>query len=147
MPTQTNIITRLFTSSFRPEQVRSLESIKRRRAAKQFRNNAFKHLSDVFLMLMGVLSAGFGLQSFLIKNEFIDGGVTGISLLTNSQTGVSVSLLIILFNLPFLFLGYKQISKTFSLKSLLSITALALAVAFIPYPHITSDKVLVAVFG
>ncbi len=104
-------------------------------------------MSDVFLMLLGVLSAGFGLKGFLIQNDFIDGGVTGISLLTNSQTQIPFSFLIILFNLPFLFLGYKQISRTFSIKSMLAITALAIAVAVIPYPKITDDKVLVAVFG
>ena len=146
MPEPINII-RLFADTFRPEHVRTLDSIKKRRAAKQFRNRTAKHLSDIFLMLIGVLSAGFGLKGFLIQNDFIDGGVTGISLLTSRQTGISVSLLIILFNLPFLFLGYKQISKVFSLKSILAITALAIAVAFIPYPNITSDKVLVAVFG
>ncbi|RYY00528.1 MAG: YitT family protein, partial [Gammaproteobacteria bacterium] len=101
----------------------------------------------VFLILLGVLSAAFGLKGFLIENGFIDGGVMGISLLTNRQTKVSLSLLIILFNLPFLFLGYKQISKAFSIKSVLAITLLAAAVAFIPYPKVTSDKVLVAVFG
>ncbi|HUC80321.1 MAG TPA: YitT family protein, partial [Flavisolibacter sp.] len=83
----------------------------------------------------------------LLENGFIDGGVTGISLLANTQTHWSLSVLIILFNLPFLLLGYKQISKIFSLKSILAITALALAIAFVPYPNITSDKVLAAVFG
>jgi len=134
-------------NTLRPDHSRSLESIKKRRAAKNFRNQVFKQLSDIFLMLLGVFSAGFGLKGFLIANGFIDGGVMGISLLTNSQTDISLSLLIILFNLPFLFLGYKQISKTFSLKSILAITALAIVVALVPYPKITSDKVLVAVFG
>jgi uncharacterized membrane-anchored protein YitT (DUF2179 family) len=140
-------IKRLLIETFRPDHSRSLEAIRKRRAAKDFRNRMAKHLSDVFLMLMGVFSAGFGLKGFLIQNDFIDGGVTGISLLTNSQTNIPLSVLIILFNLPFLFLGYKQISRTFSLKSMLAITALAIVVALVPYPKITSDKVLVAVFG
>ena len=135
------------TDTFKPSNARNLETIKKLRAAKQFRNRTAKHLSDAFLMLLGVLSAGFGLKGFLLENAFIDGGVMGISLLTKSQTEISLSILIIFFNLPFLFLGYKQISKTFSLKSMLAITALAIAVALIPYPKITSDKVLAAVFG
>jgi uncharacterized membrane-anchored protein YitT (DUF2179 family) len=146
MNLQLNII-QLLTDVFRPVRTRSLESIKKRRAAKNFRNRAVKQLSDIFLMLLGVLSAGFGLKGFLIANGFIDGGVMGISLLTNTQTNIPLSFLIIVFNLPFLFLGYKQISKTFSLKSILAITALAIAIAVIPYPKITSDKLLVAVFG
>ena len=105
-------------------------------------------LRDFVLLSLGVVSAGFGLKGFLIPNGFIDGGVMGISLLANSQQNfLPLSALIILFNLPFLFLGYTQISKNFSLKSVLAITALALVVALIPYPKITDDKVLVAVFG
>jgi uncharacterized membrane-anchored protein YitT (DUF2179 family) len=140
-------IKQFLTETFTAGSTRSVEAIKKRRAAKDFRRRTAKNLSDIFLMLLGVLSAGFGLKGFLIENGFIDGGVMGISLLTNTQTGISLSLLIILFNLPFLFLGYKQISRTFSIKSILAITALAIAVALIPYPKITSDKVLVSVFG
>lgn len=143
---QLNII-RMITDAFRPADSRSLDALKKRRAAKHFRHHTAKHLRDAFLMLLGVLSAGFGLKGFLLDNNFIDGGVTGISLLTNSQTDIPLSFLIILFNLPFLLLGYKQISRIFSLKSMLAITALAIAIAVIPYPKITSDKVLVAVFG
>src|SRR5829696_5590323 len=111
-----------------PRKERTIENIRKRQSAKHFRKRIGKEMSDIFLMLVGVLSAGFGLKGFLIANGFIDGGVMGISLLTKSQTDISLSLLIVLFNLPFLFLGYKQISKTFSLKSILAITALAIAV-------------------
>jgi uncharacterized membrane-anchored protein YitT (DUF2179 family) len=121
-----------FTKFFLPDNRRSIESVRRRQQAKRKRREFIKHLRDVFLILLGVLAAGFGLKGFLITNGFIDGGVMGISLLTNSQTPAPLSLLIILFNLPFLLLGYRQISKIFSLKSILAITALALAVAFIP---------------
>lgn len=136
-----------FLALFKADGHRTIENVRRRQAAKRFRKQTKKNLSDIFLMLSGVLSAGFGLKGFLIQNGFIDGGVTGISLLTNSQTKIPLSLLIIVFNLPFLLLGYKQISKIFSLKSILAIAVLALVVAFLPYPQITSDKVLVAVFG
>jgi uncharacterized membrane-anchored protein YitT (DUF2179 family) len=134
----------IFGGSYRH---RSIESIRKRQAAKRMRKQAWKHMKDIFLMLLGVLSAGFGLKGFIIPNGFIDGGVMGISLLTQSQTNISLSVLIIVFNLPFLMLGYRQISKVFSLKSILAITVLAIAVAVIPYPHITSDKLLVSVFG
>jgi len=146
MPLQLNIIG-LLANSFKAEKHRTIESIRKRQAAKRFRKQTKKHLSDIFLMLSGVLSAGFGLKGFLIQNGFIDGGVMGISLLTKSQSTIPLSLLIIVFNLPFLLLGYKQISKIFSLKSILAIGVLALVVAFVPYPNITSDKLLVAVFG
>lgn len=104
-------------------------------------------LKDSFLIVLGVLSAGFGLKGFLLPNNFIDGGVTGISLLTSFITGISLSILIIAINIPFLYMGYRQIGKNFAIKSAVGIVLLAFAILFIEYPVITSDKLLVAVFG
>ena len=106
------------------------------------------HVSrDYILILCGVLSAGLGLRGFLLPSEFTDGGITGISILTSIATGIPLSLLIFIFNIPFLYFGYKQLSLLFTLKTLLGITALALCTYFIPYPVITHDKLLIAVFG
>jgi len=98
-------------------------------------------------MAMGILAAGFGLRGFLMPNHFIDGGVTGISLLINVKTGFPLSAMIILFNIPFILLGWKQIGKSFSIKSIVAISLLALIVAIMPYPVVTNDKLLIAVFG
>ena len=69
----------------------------------------FTHfLRDTFLIVLAITSAGFGLKGFLIPNSFIDGGVTGISLLTEQVTGISLSLLLVIINFPFLLLGYSQ---------------------------------------
>jgi uncharacterized membrane-anchored protein YitT (DUF2179 family) len=133
--------------TFKPDRSRTIENIQRRKASKRFRKQVSKQIRDALIMFLGVLSAGFGLRGFLIPNNLIDGGVMGISLITNRETSVSLSILIIAFNIPFLLLGYKQISRIFSFKSILTITALAIAVAFIPYPTVTYDRILVAVFG
>lgn len=132
---------------FKPDKSRSIENIQRRQAAKRFRRNAGNQVRDVLLMVLGIVSAGFGLRGFIIPNDFIDGGVMGISLLTHQATNYPLSLLIIVFNFPFLLLGFKQINPGFSLKSIVAISLLALAVAFIPYPVVTNDKLLVSVFG
>jgi len=102
---------------------------------------------DTILILIGIVSAGFGLKGFLLPNSFIDGGAMGISLLISETTSVSLSILIVAINLPFLILGYSQIGKQFALKSIIAIIGLALVIHFIPYPLITSDKLLIAVFG
>lgn len=102
---------------------------------------------DTVFILIGIVSAGFGLKGFLIPNSFIDGGAMGVSLLTAEITGVSLSILIVFINLPFLILGSSQIGKQFALKSILAIIGLALVVHFIPYPVVTTDKLLIAVFG
>ncbi|CAN5770727.1 YitT family protein [soil metagenome] len=102
---------------------------------------------DFFMIIIGVLSAGFGLRGFLLPNNFLDGGATGISLMISELTGVNLSLLLVLINLPFVILGYHIISRQFAIKTAVGIVCLAIAVAFIPYPEITNDKLLVAVFG
>jgi uncharacterized membrane-anchored protein YitT (DUF2179 family) len=98
-------------------------------------------------IVLGVLSAGFGLRGFLMPNSFIDGGVMGISLLINTKTGFSLSALIILINFPFILLGWRQINVWFSVKSILAISLLGFVVALIPDYPVTHDKLLVAVFG
>lgn len=137
----------MMSGSFKNRTSRSIENIQRLRAAKRFRKSIGNNFRDGLQMLLGVLSAGFGLRSFLMPNGFIDGGVMGISLLANRETEIGLSILIVVINIPFLLLGYRQISRSFSIRSILAITALALAVALIPYPVITNDNLLVSVFG
>lgn len=102
---------------------------------------------DLVLIVLGVISAGFGLKGFLLPSQFIDGGNTGISLLINETTGFSFPILLVLINLPFLILGYFVINREFAIKAILAILALAAVTAAVPYPEITQDKLLVAVFG
>lgn len=101
----------------------------------------------ILLIILGILSAGLGLRGFLIPNNFIDGGVTGTSMFVSQVFSVPLSILILLINTPFVIIGWKQIGKMFSIRSAVSIVALAVAVFVIPYPEITHDKLLAAVFG
>lgn len=108
---------------------------------------ARNNLRDVFLMTAGVFSAAFGFKGFLLTNGFIDGGATGISLLINALTNIPLSVLIICINIPFIILGYKILGKSFAIKTILAISALALVLATVSFPNITNDNLLVAVFG
>ena len=119
----------------------------RLREAEIFKLNIAHIAKDTLFILIGIISAGFGLKGFLLPNSFIDGGAMGISLLISETTNVSLSILIVAINLPFLILGYSQIGKQFALKSVIAIIGLALVVHFLPYPLITTDKLLIAVFG
>lgn len=101
----------------------------------------------LFYIIAGILSAGFGLKGFVLPNNFIDGGVTGVSILLSKLTSIPVPFLLVLVNAPFILLGYKQIGFKFALRSIIAIIGLATAIAFIEYPIITSDKLLVSVFG
>jgi uncharacterized membrane-anchored protein YitT (DUF2179 family) len=83
----------------------------------------------------------------LIPNDFIDGGVTGISLLISSITDWDVSPLLFIINIPFIWLGYKRVDKAFAIKTLIAIIVLALLIHFVDFPDVTNDKLLTAVFG
>lgn len=104
-------------------------------------------LIDMLLISLGVLSAGFGLKGFLLPNNFIDGGAVGISLLIAEVTSFPLPILLIIINAPFIVVGYKIIGQSFAVKTAIAIALLALAVALIPYPQITQDKLLIAFFG
>ena len=117
------------------------------KALYRYRKEVINNVRDAMLLMIGILSAGFGLKSFLLPNQFIDGGATGISLLLTRVTGQSLSLIIIAVNIPFILLGYRQIGRLFTLKTILAILGLALCLEFVNYPDLTDDKLLVAVFG
>ncbi|MEO5910071.1 MAG: YitT family protein [Pelobium sp.] len=104
-------------------------------------------LKEFIFISLGILSASFGLKSFLLPNHFLDGGAMGISLLLNIKTGYSLGALVVLINIPFVLLGSRQISKMFAVKTVTAIACLALMLSFDFYPIITSDKLLIAVFG
>ncbi len=107
----------------------------------------WRQIKDALFILIGVVMASIGLKGFLLPNGFFDGGAMGISLLLELLTPMNLSVLIILVNLPFIFLGARQISLTFAIKSTVAIFGLALLVHFIEFPTITADKLLIAVFG
>jgi len=104
-------------------------------------------IKEYAYITIGVFSAGFGLRSFLLPNDFIDGGATGISLLLRNISDIPLEYLLILVNIPFLLLGAKTFSVKFAVKSLVAIIVLSVVVHTINYPIITQDKLLIAVFG
>ncbi len=104
-------------------------------------------IKNTVLIIAGILSAGMGLKGFLLSSRFIDGGVTGVSMLLAEVAGWPLALLIPVINLPFIALGYRQIGGQFALKSAVAIAGLSLCIAVVPYPDVTPDLLLTAVFG
>jgi len=108
----------------------------------------FKHnLQDIIYCVIGIAFSGFALKSFLVPNHFLDGGITGISLLAHELTHFNLALIIVLVNVPFIVMGAYQIGLRFALKTLACVIALALVLTFAPYPLITNDKLLISIFG
>ena len=102
---------------------------------------------NIILIVLGIFSAAMGLKGFLLSSRFIDGGVTGVSMLLSDVLGFPLAILIFFINLPFIAVGYWQIGKLFALKSTLAIAGLSLCLAFVSFPDVTPDKLLTAVFG
>ncbi|MDQ3634529.1 MAG: YitT family protein [Acidobacteriota bacterium] len=102
---------------------------------------------NFILVVVGIFSAGLGLKGFLVPNHFIDGGVTGTSMFISQLSDVPLALLILLINIPFVIVGYRQIGKVFSIRSAVAIAGLAILIFFLKYPVITNDKILASVFG
>ncbi|MBT3919788.1 MAG: hypothetical protein HOF24_05315, partial [Flavobacteriaceae bacterium] len=114
---------------------------------QQFVISLKRNFKNLTLIIIGIFSASFGFKGFLLTNDFIDGGATGISLLLAAITEIPLYLLIVGINIPFVFLGYKIMGKRFAIKTALAIIGLALCVAIVPFPNVTDDDLLVAIFG
>lgn len=102
---------------------------------------------DLVLIILGIFSAGLGVKGFLMPSHFIDGGVTGVSMLLANVLGWPLAILILAINLPFIAVAYRHIGRAFALKSALAIGGLSLCLAFVKYPNVTPDKLLTAIFG
>jgi uncharacterized membrane-anchored protein YitT (DUF2179 family) len=147
MSTKNRIIANLAARNSRNTSDASQSSYQLAKRVYKFKVFLTGSIRDFFLLTLGVLSAGFGLKGFLFPSKFVDGGATGISLLISQLTQIPLSILLLIVNIPFIILGYQQIGRMFVIKTTLAIVGLALVVAFLPYPVITTDKLLVAVFG
>lgn len=106
-----------------------------------------REIGDYVSIILGALAAGFGLKSFLVPNLFFDGGVTGVALIVHEIYNVDLALATIAINLPLIGLGFYVVSHRFAYKTLFSILLLGICLFFIQYPVVTSDKLLVAIFG
>jgi len=119
-----------------------------RQSIKQINQLVFKRsVMDFFFIAAGVIMAAIGLKGFLLPEDILDGGAMGVSLLIHSLTDIKLSVLIVIVNLPFMILGAKQFSVSFAVKSSLAVVALATLVYVLQFPPITSDRLLIAVFG
>ena len=106
-----------------------------------------RELKNTALIVLAIFSAGMGIHGFLLSSRFIDGGVTGISMLLSNLFGWPLPVLIAVINLPFIALGYGYIGRAFAIRSVLAIAGLSVCLATVPFPDVTPDKLLTAVFG
>jgi uncharacterized membrane-anchored protein YitT (DUF2179 family) len=116
-------------------------------SARRALRRAGPEILNILLIALGIVSASMGLHGFLLSSNFIDGGVTGVSMLAAKLTGIPLSIWLPVANVPFLALGYRQIGFAFALRSAAAIAGLSVVLATVHFPDVTHDLVLTAVFG
>lgn len=105
------------------------------------------HAKQILYILIGSAITALGLQFFLLPNHLLDGGVTGLSIIAAHLSRVPLGLFLVLFNIPFVYLGYRKFGTEFAAYSTVGIVALALLTA-VHVPHgFTDVPILAAVFG
>lgn len=110
--------------------------------------NTIEFSKKYISIIIGSLIFAAGLEFFLIPNNILDGGVIGISIIVRHYIGLPLGVFIFLFNIPFLFLGYKQIGKGFSVASVFGIIVLSVATSYLQkFPPLITDPFLACVFG
>ena len=102
---------------------------------------------NILLILLGIFSAAMGLKGFLLSSNFIDGGVTGVSMLLAKLTPWSLAIWLPVVNAPFIIVGYQHMGRAFAVRSALAIGGLAVVLATVHFPDVTPDLLLTAIFG
>ena len=106
-----------------------------------------QEVNSVVSLSIGVIIASLGLESFLIPNHFIDGGITGVSMLLSELFDVPLAFFLFLVNLPFVLLAKQYVGTSFAIKSGLGILAVAISLQLLEFPVATQDKLLGSIFG
>ena len=109
--------------------------------------NQVMNLKNFLHLLIGTSIAVVAMKGFMIPNRFLDGGITGISILLHEIFHINISFLVIILNVLFVYLGYRRIGKTFAVQTSIAVLLLAIGLVFIDINPITRDKLLIAIFG
>jgi uncharacterized membrane-anchored protein YitT (DUF2179 family) len=124
------------------QQEAIISKIQHRRLTKR------KIFQRILLITIGAALMAVGLEIFLVPNNVIDGGMTGISIMLSYITGWKLGVFLFILNIPFIFIGYKLIGKTFAFSTLYGIIVLSIGTTLLhPVPAFTQDILLATVFG
>lgn len=114
----------------------------------KIKNNYIKTILSYIVIILGAMLAAYSLNTFLIPNNILDGGVTGISIIVSKVFSIPMSLLVILINIPFVYIGYRNLGKSFLMRTIVSMLTFSLALSFFESLHEVTDEILLAtIFG
>jgi uncharacterized membrane-anchored protein YitT (DUF2179 family) len=107
-----------------------------------------KEVTQLVTITIGAIIAAFGLDLFLVPNAILDGGVIGLSIIAAELTNISMSIFLIVFNLPFLYIGYRRMGLKFTLRTLYGVIILSGATAYLHhFEPVTDDLFLATIIG
>lgn len=115
---------------------------------KKVKNKILGNVISIFLLTVGTILAAFALETFLIPNTILDGGVTGISIIISKITSIPLSYLVLLLNIPFIYVGYKNLGKDFLFRTIYCIILFSFGLEFFgSFESMTDEVLLATVFG
>lgn len=115
---------------------------------EKFKTRKYQTLINFLMLTLGSIIAAFALETILIPNTILDGGVTGISIIISKLTNISLSVLILILNIPFVYVGYKNMGKGFLMRAVYSMVLFSLALSYFAYFDTLIDTILLAtVYG
>ena len=115
---------------------------------KKIKNKSFRLILEYIMLSLGSIIAAFALEQFLIPNTILDGGVTGISIIIYKLTNIPLSLLVLIINIPFIYIGYRNLGKRFLIRTIYSMLCFSLFLSFFELLSPFTEEILLAtVFG
>jgi uncharacterized membrane-anchored protein YitT (DUF2179 family)/predicted metal-dependent HD superfamily phosphohydrolase len=142
--------TRTAINEREPGKQKNLEHLKSKLEAKITESHGNKPLEivqDLLVTVVGVIFAGYALKGFLVPNHFFDGGITGISLLIHELYHFNLAIVIVVMNLPFIIVSYFSVGLRFAFRTMISVILLGICLTLLPDVAITTDKLLISIFG
>lgn len=100
-------------------------------------------------IIAGAFMAAISLEVILIPNGLIDGGITGVSIMLSESLGLSLSALLFILNIPFIFLGYIHLGKRFAFSTMLGIVSLTVSTSLLDVfpPFLYGNSILLIFIG
>ena len=115
---------------------------------KKIKNKSLRMIIEYLILTLGSITAAFALEQFLIPNTILDGGVTGISIIIYKLTNIPLSVLVLLINIPFIYIGYRNLGKRFLARTIYSMLVFSLFLSFFElFEPLTEEMLLATVFG
>jgi uncharacterized membrane-anchored protein YitT (DUF2179 family) len=111
--------------------------------------STFHHMIAFFWLILGAFLAAVSIRIFLVPNQLIDGGIVGIALILARLFGDNyLSYFLILLNLPFIYLAYTAIRRTFVIHMLVAVLVFAgFLIVLDQAPQFIGDPLEIVVFG